>query len=129
MKIPRARYTLRGLMVVVALAAVVFALTTWALRPKPFPVSGTVTCNGQPVANGKIVFVPPTPAGQQAVGQIVSGKYSLTTFTTNDGALPGPYTIVIVSPSVPVKFQSQSTSMLTIMVQKSSNMIDFSLVE
>lgn len=91
------------------------------------PVSGTISCNGRPVGNGKIVFVPPSPAGQQATGQIINGKYSLTSFTPNDGAFPGSYHIVIVSPSVPARYQSQATTGLDAMVQQGSNVIDLDL--
>lgn len=123
----RFRYTTRRLMIIVAVAAVALAWVNWMLRPKPFPVSGTVTCNGQPVSNGKIVFLPPSPAGRQAAGQIISGKYSLTSFAPNDGAIAGAYDVVVVSPGVPAKYRAKSTSGLVVQVQKTANTMDFDL--
>ena len=99
----------------------------WTQRAGTSPVLGKISCNGRPVCSGKIVFVPSSPAGRQATGQIVNGKYSLTSFALNDGAFPGSYHIVIVSPSVPARYQSQATTGLVAMVQKGSNVIDFDL--
>jgi hypothetical protein len=123
----RFRYTIRGLMILVAVVAVALTWVLWTQRPKPFPVSGTITYNGQPLGNGKIVFLPPTAAGRQATGQVINGKYSLTSFTLNDGALSGSYKIIVVSPSVPARYQSQATSGLVVQIQKSVNMIDLNL--
>jgi hypothetical protein len=114
-------------MIIVAVAAFAITWIKWTRRAGTFPVSGTISCNGQPVGNGKIVFLPPGPAGQQATGQIINGKYSLTSFALNDGAFPGFYQIVIVSPNVPARYQSQTTTGLSAMVQKGSNVIDFDL--
>jgi hypothetical protein len=114
-------------MIIVAFAALAITWIKWTQRAVTFPVSGTISCNGRPVDNGKIVFLPPSPAGQQATGQIINGNYSLTSFALNDGAFPGSYQIVIVSPSVPARFQSQATAGLSAMVQKGSNMINFDL--
>ena len=125
LKSPRFRYTIRGLMILVAVAALALTWVLWTQGPRPSPVSGTVSSNGQPVASGKIVFLPRNPAGQQANSQIISGRYSLTSFALNDGALPGTYDVVVVSPSVPAKYQSQSTSGLVAQIQKSGNIIDF----
>ncbi len=114
-------------MIIVAVAALAITWVKWTQRAGTSPVSGTISCNGRPVGNGKIVFLPPSPAGQQATGQIINGKYSLTSLALNDGAFPGSYHIVIVSPSVPARYQSQATTGLAAMVQKRSNVIDFDL--
>jgi hypothetical protein len=86
-----------------------------------------ITLSGRPLSSGKIILVPVSPSGIQAVGPIVGGNFSLTSFSANDGALPGPYTVVIVSPGVPARYQSQATSGLTVMVQKIQNTFDFSI--
>ena len=114
-------------MIIVGLVAFAITWVRWTQRSGTFPVSGAISCNGRPVGNGKIVFLPPGPAGQQATGQIINGQYSLTSFALNDGAFPGSYQIVIASPSVPARYQSQATSGLIAMVQKGSNVIDFDL--
>jgi hypothetical protein len=118
----RFRFTIQALMIIVAVAAIAVTWVKWAQRRTTSPVSGTISFNGRPVGNGKIVFLPPSPAGQQATGQIINGKYSLA-----DGAFPGSYDIVIVSPSVPAPYQSQATTPLRAMVQERSNVIDFNL--
>ena len=114
-------------MIIVGLVAFAITWVKWTRKAGTFPVSGAISCNGSPVGNGKIVFLPPGPAGQQATGQIINGKYSLTSFALNDGAFPGSYHVVIVSPSVPTRYQSQATTGLNAMVQKGSNVIDFDL--
>jgi hypothetical protein len=115
------------MMVVVAAVAAIFTLVAWTSRARPFPVSGTVSYNGLPLASGNIIFVPTGQTGQQAAGPIIGGKYALSTFATSDGALPGAYAIAIVSSSVPARYQSQTTSGLTALIQKSSNMIELYL--
>lgn len=45
--------------------------------PETFPVSGTVTWNGQPLPEGTILFAPADEKGVPDVGQIVQGQYRL----------------------------------------------------
>jgi len=93
--------------------AVCFLLVTAACsrgpsRPKTYPVSGVVTLNGQPVAGATVVFVPKASGRGENAPRAASGKtdeqgrYSLTTFGGNDGAVPGEYFVKvskIVTPS------------------------------
>lgn len=63
-----------------------------------YPVSGTITYNGEPVPKGNIYFVPEDPqTGRSASGVIDNGRYQLTTHSRNDGAFPGSYGIRIVA--------------------------------
>jgi len=65
------------------------------------PVTGTVTCNGMPVTEGYVVFVPKVPAGADAMksGKAASGyinadgTYTLTTYDEGDGALVGDHEV------------------------------------
>ena len=114
-------------MIIVAVAAVALTWVLWTRKPRTSPVSGTISSNGRPVASGKIVFLPRHPAGRPASSPIIGGKYSLTSFARNDGALPGTYDIVVVSPSVPARYQLQSTSGLIGQVQQGVNMFEFDL--
>jgi hypothetical protein len=114
-------------MIIVAVAAVALAWVMWTQGPRPSPVSGTVSFNGQAVASGKIVSLPRNPAGQQPSGPIISGKYRLTSFALNDGAMPGTYFVVVVAPGVPARYQSQATSGLIAQIQQGANMMDFDL--
>ena len=65
--------------------------------PTRYAVSGTVNYNGAPVEKGKIDFVPTSPDGRAASGDIENGSYKLTTLNPNDGALPGSYKVTISS--------------------------------
>jgi hypothetical protein len=64
--------------------------------PPRYTVSGTVTYRGKPVESGSITFTPnDMQTGRSAGGTITDGKYSLTTLTPDDGALPGQYKVSI----------------------------------
>jgi len=59
------------------------------------PVSGRVTYGDAPVPEGRILFYP-ADGRRQAIGAIgVDGRYSLTTFDSEDGAFLGKHTVVI----------------------------------
>jgi hypothetical protein len=62
-----------------------------------YPVSGTVTYNGQPLEKGMISFVPDTPKSAGATGAIEKGAYALSTVGDRDGARPGKYKVTITS--------------------------------
>jgi len=67
------------------------------------PVRGTVTCNGQPVNEGVVLFVPKVPPGADAMnsGKTASGyikpdgTYVLTTYDKGDGAMIGEHEVRI----------------------------------
>jgi hypothetical protein len=60
-----------------------------------FPVTGTVTVNGAPAEGVAVSFIP-DGAGPSAVGVTdESGKYSLTTTSKDDGAMPGRYQVTL----------------------------------
>lgn len=64
---------------------------------KRYPVRGTVTYKGQPLAKGAISFYA-TGSGNEtrgAFGMIENGSYSLSTQTDGDGAFPGDYAVSI----------------------------------
>src|SRR5262249_6722498 len=65
--------------------------------PDRYRVSGTVTHNGQPIAEGTIVLHPIDPSGHRASGAIRDGRYKLTTVNPDDGALPGTDKVTIES--------------------------------
>jgi hypothetical protein len=52
-----------------------------------YPVSGTVTYNGQPLEKGMISFTPDGTKGVGATGVIEDGSYALSTAGGGDGAL------------------------------------------
>jgi hypothetical protein len=80
----------------VAGVGVVVALLLTGCGPKPVKVSGTVTLNGQPVDGASVQFVPADGSGRQASGGTdKDGKFQLTTYENNDGAMPGEYKVVV----------------------------------
>jgi len=60
-----------------------------------YPVSGTVTYNGNPLEKGSISFVPDDPKGTGASGVIENGSYTLSTGGEKDGARAGKYKVII----------------------------------
>lgn len=73
-------------------------------RPRPQPVSGMVTLKGQPIEGAQVMLFP--EGGRTATGLTdAAGKYALTTFEANDGALPGDHRVTIIKnvplPSTP----------------------------
>jgi hypothetical protein len=104
--------------------------------PPTAKVSGTVTYNGSPLANVTVTFQP--SQGRPASGVTdSSGKFTLSTFGKNDGALPGNHRISIAPNSAdvpmpetpeeaekppklpfPARYTNAETSMLTAVVEK-----------
>lgn len=64
-------------------------------RPKTVPVSGTVTLKGQPVAGAQLVFQPDGSNPGATGATDADGKYTLMTFQSGDGAVPGQYKVSI----------------------------------
>ena len=76
-------------------------------------VSGTVTYQGKPVV-GEIQFVPETAGTRSAIGALdSSGRFRLSSFGTNDGALPGKYKVAVISrgPDKPVPAKKKGKMM------------------
>ncbi|MBN2294702.1 MAG: hypothetical protein JXM70_19900 [Pirellulales bacterium] len=68
--------------------------------PKTIPVSGKVTYKNKPVTIGRVVFQPVEIAKglpeRPAMGEFQDdGSYRLSSFTQNDGPVPGKYCVVI----------------------------------
>jgi hypothetical protein len=102
-------------------------------------VSGTVTYNGQALNKGTITFMP-TSGTNSSTGEIVDGKYSLSTFKKGDGVPPGQYQVAIASweteptmdtpgvRAIPEKYFDAKQSGLTATVgDKSSQTVDFTV--
>ncbi len=64
-------------------------------RPTTYPVTGTVKLNGKPV-EGAVVTFQLTDGKENSVGSTdKEGKFSLSMFGPNDGAIPGQYKVSI----------------------------------
>src|SRR5262245_39951940 len=65
-------------------------------QPPTYPVTGTVTWQGKPLAGAAITFVPTGKEGEAASAITDSeGKYALTTWEAGDGARPGKYRVKV----------------------------------
>ena len=74
-------------------------------------VKGSVTCNGKPLSEGLIVFIPAGAAaatsdskssvtGRSASGMIQpDGTYELTTYKSGDGAIVGSHSVQVFAPA------------------------------
>ncbi len=63
-------------------------------RPDTLPAGGTITYNGQPVAEARVMFL--VEGGRPASGMTDSeGRFELTTFEPGDGALPGEHKVTV----------------------------------
>ncbi len=68
-------------------------------RPRVFPVEGQVLFNGKPPVGAQVIFHPIGKSGTDAVrptGQVDgTGKFTLTTYSSNDGAPEGDYDVTV----------------------------------
>jgi dipeptidyl aminopeptidase/acylaminoacyl peptidase len=102
---------------------------------KRYPVSGTVTFRGEPIAEGRIVLYPVKAGDKRPSGTIRDGKYSLTTVEANDGAPPGSYRVTIESEGageagrVSARYSRPETTVLTCEIRAGANVIDFDLTD
>lgn len=66
------------------------------------PVTGTVTLGGAPVAEAVVSFSPKTDGARAAFGQTdASGRFTLTTVQTGDGAMVGSYAVTVSKTTAP----------------------------
>lgn len=87
-----------GKLAVSTLLTVGIALTgcSSSSRPPTYPVTGTVSLQGKPVAGAAVTFVPADTEGEAASAITDSdGKYALTTWEAGDGARPGQYRVKV----------------------------------
>lgn len=81
-------------------------------RPETYPVTGIVTLDNNPVDGATVTFVP-KDGGTQAQGSAqaatavtgADGSYSIGTFATGDGAVPGEYLVKVAKYSAPKQQQ------------------------
>lgn len=61
------------------------------------PVSGKVNYKGSPVEGAKVTFLSKSEGARSASGRTnAQGEFALTTFKTDDGAIPGEYAVTIM---------------------------------
>jgi len=64
-------------------------------RPTTYPVTGTVKLNGKPVDGATVTFQLIEGKGNSIGSTDKDGKFSLSMFRPNDGAIPGQYKVSI----------------------------------
>lgn len=65
-------------------------------RPARVKTSGTVTHNGELVEGATVLFSPAEGQGHAATGLTdADGRFQLTTFQAEDGAVPGSYKVCV----------------------------------
>ena len=93
-------------------------------------VSGIVTLDGQPLTGATIAFVP-QGEGRPSFGKTdVSGRYTMTTFEEDDGALSGTHSVSILAEArlrVPKRYSDSRTSGLVVEVAPGKNVFNFDL--
>lgn len=78
------------------LSAVMLTTVGCGSAGKTFKVEGVVTLDGKPLPGATVSFMP-EGEGHAASGRTdADGSFRLTTFRTDDGALPGNYKVVIL---------------------------------
>ncbi len=64
--------------------------------PARVPVSGAVTFQGKPLSGANITFLATASDGKSASGKTdENGKYQLSSYSTNDGAVAGDYIVTV----------------------------------
>lgn len=127
-------------------------------RPPMGKVSGIVTYNGKPVHNAQVSFVSDGAPRNAIARTDEEGRYELTTFERNDGAIVGTHKVVIRKPleqitytddpsdenykkalreagktkrtsELPERYVNAETTDLVAEVTKGSNSFDFELTD
>ncbi len=79
---------------IVGIAILLVGCGSGADRPQIAKAEGTVTFENQPLAEASVSFIP--ESGRPASGFTdANGHFVLRTFDIEDGALPGPHTVII----------------------------------
>ena len=84
----------------VALATICLLGCGGSSRPEVASVKGSVTFQGKPLAGADVTFIR-AGASLFSTGRTdAQGKFSLTTYEPNDGAIVGPNVVTIVMPAI-----------------------------
>lgn len=105
-------------------------------------VHGTVTYQGKPLPEGRIGFFP--DEGRPAYGEIVGGRFELTSYEPGDGAPAGKHRVIVQAdkatdpddafsdriPLIPVRYFDPETTELTAEVKPGEdNVFNFQLTD
>lgn len=135
---------MRDTWILISLVAAIAFAAGCNRGPQTYPVNGTVIFeDGSPLTTGGVVFTELIAAeggGMNARGAIDSdGTFQLTTFTDNDGALPGNHRFlvkadrdaedytkrgIIPRPVIDERFENYDTSELEFAIEEGTNDIE-----
>ena len=74
------------------------------------PVQGTVKLDSRPLPGATILFIAQDTGGRDARGFTDGvGVFQLTTFKSNDGAMPGKYKVIVQPPAETVEGAAATT--------------------
>ncbi|MFH1266384.1 MAG: hypothetical protein ABIK89_11715 [Planctomycetota bacterium] len=109
--------------------------------PPTAPVEGTVTYQGKPVESGTVTFF--SEGGERPAAGLLGpgGKFTLTTFNKNDGAVLGTHKVTVTSIAdtadvgtgapteslVPEKYNIPDTTPLSYEVKEGGNQFEITL--
>lgn len=108
--------------------------------PDTVAATGFVTYQGNPVADATIMFYPVQGRKPASGKSDASGKFTLTTFSKNDGVIPGEHKVTVnayestpqgvsMESSIPVKYSNQNSSPLTVTVTEGQPELTLELVD
>ena len=87
-------FTLDKLLFVLATIAVLIGCSSNE-HPELRPVSGTVTYNGEPLDDAIVAFYNENSSRLASGHTDADGKFFLTSYKQNDGAIPGDHTVMV----------------------------------
>lgn len=98
-------------------------------RPQVVPVTGKVTWQGKPVQGATVVFFAPSSPRAARGETDAQGQFKLTTFNSNDGAVPGEHTITITkvkqaAPTPPINLDNPGEAYTKAMTEAANAKID-----
>ncbi|HJZ57992.1 MAG TPA: carboxypeptidase-like regulatory domain-containing protein [Gemmataceae bacterium] len=98
-------------------------------KVKPAVVSGVITFEGKPLADGEVTFVSRDDAKKVVTAKIKDGKY-----TVAEGLPPGEYKVTVSAKKdskelLPMKYTSLDTTPLVATVKEGTNTIDIELTK
>lgn len=105
--------------------------------PKVFPISGTVTYNGQPVPDGSIVLLAPGEVDES--GQITAGKFAFSAkagqkrvkimASRPDGPVDPQMGVAPLKQYIPAKYSSEQTELTIEVTEAGKNEFPLDLVD
>jgi hypothetical protein len=126
------RFRLRTLLIALAVLPPLLAaagISWFGLRQEPPEVSGRVTYLGQPANAVDVVFElqEKSPPRRFAARTDVAGHFQLALDQAGRPLRPGRYTVTLSAPALPARYQTASSSGLTVLVSKGDGQFDFDL--